>query len=205
MNINEIIRKRFPNERTQDLANELGMTYSQVANRAFTMGLRKSQEFKQSELSGRANLIKGGKAFQYKPGHIPANKGKKMSPEVYDKVKVSMFKKGNRPNNWKPDGSVVERIDSTGRKYLHYKVKDSHWILYHHKIWTDVNGPIPKGCILRFKDGDSFNCVLDNLELISMVDNMNKNTIQRFPQEIQEVIKLKSKLKRKINGKKQNQ
>jgi len=205
MNINDIIRARFPHERTQDIANELGLTYSQVANRAFAMGIKKSEAFKRSELSGRYNLIKGGIPHRYKKGHEPFNKGKKMSSEVYDKVKVSMFKKGNRPNNWKPDGSVVERIDSTGRIYLYYKIKDSHWILYHHKIWTDVNGSIPKGCILRFKDGDSLNCVLDNLELISMVDNMNKNTIQRFPQEIQEVIKLKSKLKNKINGKKQNQ
>lgn len=204
MTINDIIKSRFPHERTQDIANDLGLTYSQVANRAFAMGIKKSEAFKQSELSGRANLIKGGIPHRYKKGHIPANKGIKMSPEVYDKIKVSMFKKGNRPANWKPDGSVVERIDSTGRKYLYYKVKDSHWILYHHKIWTDVNGPIPKGCILRFKDGDSMNCVFHNLELISMVDNMNKNTIQRFPQEIQEVIKLKSKLKTKINGKKQD-
>jgi hypothetical protein len=204
MNINEIIRKRFPNERTQDLANELGLTYSQVANRAFTMGLRKSQEFKQSDLSGRANLIKGGIAHRFKPGHTPANKGTKMNPELYEKCNVSMFKKGNRPANWKPDGSVVERTDSSGRKYLYYKVKDSHWILYHHKIWTDANGSIPDDSIIRFKDGDSMNCILENLELISMVDNMQKNTIQRFPRELQQVIKLKSKLKTKINGKKQN-
>ena len=204
MTINDIIRARYPHERTQDIANDLGMTYSQVANRAFTMGLRKSQEFKQSDLSGRANLIKGGMAYRFKPGHTPANKGTKMSPELYEKCKVSMFKKGNRPANWKPDGSVVERIDTEGRIYLYYKVKDSHWILYHHKIWTDQNGPIPSGCILRFKDGNSLNCVLENLELISMVDNMQKNSIQRFPKELQQLIKLKSKLKTKINGKKQD-
>lgn len=204
MTINEIIKLRFPHERTQDIADDLGMTYSQVANRAFAMGIKKSQAFKQSELSGRSNLIKGGIPHRYKKGHEPFNKGKKMSPEVYEKVKVSMFKKGNRPSNWKPDGSVVERTDSTGRKYLYYKVKDSHWILYHHKIWKDVNGSIPKGCILRFKDGNSMNCILDNLELISMVDNMSKNTIERFPSELQQVIKLKSKLKTKINGKKQD-
>ena len=57
MTINEIIKLRYPHERTQDIADDLGMTYSQVANRAFRMGLRKSQEFKQSYLSGRANLM----------------------------------------------------------------------------------------------------------------------------------------------------
>jgi len=41
--------------------------------------------------------------------------------------------------------------------------------------------------------------------MIDMRNNMNRNTIQRFPVEIQEVIKLNSKLKKKINGTKQNQ
>lgn len=205
MNINEIIRERFPKERTQDLADELGLTYSQVANRAFTMGLKKSQEFKMSEHSGRHNLIEGGKDFRFTKGHTPANKGKKMSPEVYQKVKSTMWKPGNRPPNWKPDGTIVEREDKNGRIYLYYKVKNSHWILYHQKIWTDVNGPIPSKHIVIFKDGNTMNCDISNLELITMKQNVIRNSIRRFPQEIQQVIKLNAKLKKKINGKKQNQ
>ena len=41
MTPNEIIRQRFPHERTQSIADDLGFTYSQVANRAFSMGLKK--------------------------------------------------------------------------------------------------------------------------------------------------------------------
>lgn len=204
MNINEIIRERFPKERTQDLANELGLTYSQVANRAFTMGLKKSQEFKMSDKSGRHNLIEGGKDFRFTKGHTPANKGKKMSPELYEKVKHSMFKKGSRPQNWKPDGSIVERVDTTGKVYLYYKIRDSYWIAYHHKVWRDHHGAIPPKHVVTFKDGNSRNCDISNLELMTMCDNAKRNSIQRFPQEIQQVIKLKAKLKRKINGKKQN-
>ena len=205
MKPNDIIRALFPNVRTQELADKLGMTYSQVANRAFNMGLRKSEEFKMSDKSGRHNLIEGGKKHRFTKGHTPANKGKKMSPEIYDKVKDTMFKKGNRPMNWKPDGSIVQRQDKTGRIYQYYKVKDSHWILYHNKIWMDHNGPIPPKHIIRFKDGNTMNCDISNLELISMVENVNRNTIRRYPEEIQQVIKLNAKLKKKINGKKQNQ
>lgn len=206
MDINKIIRDRFPHERTQNIADDLGLTYSQVSNRAHSMGLRKSDEFKMSNQSGRHNLIEGGKKFRFPKGHEPANKGKKMPDEIYEKVKHSMFKKGNRPHNWKPDGSVVERIDKkTDIKYLYYKIKDSHWILYHHKIWQDADGPIPDKHIIRFKDGNQLNCDLSNLELISMVENVNRNSIRRFPEELQNVIILKAKLKKKINGKKQNQ
>jgi hypothetical protein len=42
------------------------------------------------------------------------------------------------------------------------------------------------------------NCVLENLELISDKDLMKKNTIQRFPEELVNTIKLVNKLKRKI-------
>jgi hypothetical protein len=207
MTPNEIIRQRFPHERTQGIADDLGLTYSQVANRAFSMGLKKTLEFKSSMASGRYNLIEGGKKFRFKPGNIPFNKGKEMPSEVYEKAKATMFKKGNRPYNWKPDGTIVERkdADQSGRVYLYYKIKDSKWILYHNKIWIDANGPIPKGNIIRFIDSNTRNCDISNLEMVSMKDNMLRNSIQRFPQEIQQVIKLTSKLNKKINGKKQNQ
>lgn len=205
MNIKEIIKNRFPNERTQDIADDLGLTYSQVSNRAHSMVLRKSEEFKKSEHSGRHNLIEGGKKFRFTKGHEPHNKGEKMPDDIYEKVKHSMFKKGNMPHNWKPDGTIVERIDNkTKIKYLYYKIKDSHWIPYHHKIWNEAHGPIPSPHIVIFKDGNTLNCELSNLEMITMVDNIKRNTIRRFPEELQQVIKLKAKLKKKINGKKQN-
>lgn len=207
MTQNEIIRQRFPHERTQGIADDLGLSYSQVASRASTMGLRKTLEFKQSESSGRTNLIEGGKKFRFKKGNVPFNKGKEMPAETYEKVKATMWKKGNRPHNWRPDGSIVERKDTdlSGRVYLYYKLADSKWILYHNKVWIDQNGPIPKGSLIRFIDGNTRNCDISNLEMVSMKDNMARNSIQRFPEEIQQIIKLTSKLNKKINGKKQNQ
>lgn len=205
MNINDMIRERFPNERTQDLADELGWTYSKLANRAFKLGLRKSEEFKMSDKSGRHNLIEGGKKNRFTKGHTPFNKGMKMPEHVYQKCKVSMWKPGHIPHNWKPDGTILERIDKTGRVYKYYKVKNSHWILYHHKVWTDYYGPIPSKHVVSFKDGNSMNCDISNLELITMAENAIRNSIQRYPQEVQQIIKLNAKLKKKINGKKQNQ
>lgn len=204
MNIKDIIRERFPNERTQDLADELGLTYSQLSNRAHSMGLKKSEEFKQSDKSGRHNLIEKGKKTRFQPGHTPVNKGVKMPDHIYDKVKHSMFKKGHRPHNWKADGSIVERNDKTGRSYLYFKVKDSHWILYHNKIWMDHHGPIPEKHIISFKDGNTLNCDISNLELLSMAENAKRNSIHRFPDDVKEVIRLKAKLTKKIkqNGKK---
>ena len=206
MTQNEIIRQRFPHEKTQGIADDLGLTYSQVANRAYSMGIKKTLEFKKSESSGRHNLLEGGKKFRFKKGNVPFNKGKEMPAETYEKVKATMFKKGNRPQNWKPDGTIVARkdADQSGRVYMYYKVADSKWILYHNKVWIDHNGAIPKKSIVRFIDGNTRNCDISNLEMVSMKENMARNTIQRFPEEIQQIIKLTSKLNKTINGKKQN-
>ena len=205
MTINEIIKKRFPNERTQDLANDLGLTYSQVANRAFSMGLKKSIEFKMSNKSGRHNLIEGGKPFRYPKGHEPHNKGVPMSSDVYERVKHTMFKKGGKPHNTQPVGTIHFRTDKAGRTYAYIKIKDKDWRLMHRVVWEQHNGPIPPGHVVRFKDGNTMNWHIDNLEMFHQSGNMELNTIQRFPAELQEVIKLKSKLKKKINGTKQNQ
>jgi len=200
MSINDIIRERFPHERTQAIADDLRLTYSQVANRAFSMGLKKSEEFKKSDLSGRSNLIKGGIAHRYQKGQIPHNKGKKMSDDIYNLCKPTMFKKGNRPANWKPDGTIVQRADKTGRIYLYYKVKDSHWVLYHRKVWEDHNGPIPDGCIITFIDGNKENIDINNLQMITKADNARRNNYHRYPKELQSLIKLKNQLIKKINN-----
>ena len=200
MTPNEIIKERFPNEPTQKIADDLGLSYSKVANRAYCMGIKKSQEFMSSMCSGRSNLIKGGIKYRFTPGHTPANKGKRMDDQTYQKVKKTMFKKGNRPQNWKPEGTIVERKDSNNRSYLYYKISDSNWVLYHKKIWIDYHGNIPAKHVISFKDGNTFNCDISNLELISMAKNAIRNSIHRFPAELKELIKLKSKLTKKINN-----
>lgn len=69
------------------------------------------------------------------------------------------------------------------------------------KIWIDANGEIPKKHVVRIKDGNVFNCQLENLELISMKENMLKNSIVNIPEELLPLVKLNNKLKKTINEK----
>ena len=199
----KIIIERFSNERTAKIAEDLNMTYSQICYRAYKYGLKKSKEFINSSKSGRyATGWQGGKNTQFKKGQIPHNKGKKMHPEVYEKVKNTMYKKGNKPHNTKNDNSISWREDKTGRCYAYYKIKDGVWDLLHRKIWIDNNGPIPKNNIIYFKDGDTKNLSIENLGMRTMEENMINNTYVYYPPEIKEVIRLNNKLKKKIYGKK---
>jgi hypothetical protein len=117
-----------------------------------------------------------------------------------------MFKKGNKPHNTKGDNATSIRKDTAGRLYHYTKLADSVWVLTHRLMWEQANGPIPAKHIVRFIDGNTMNLELSNLECIPMNKNMTRNSIQRFPMELQQVMKLKSKLNKTINnGKKRNE
>lgn len=103
----------------------------------------------------------GYEPTQFKKGCIPWNKGTK---GVMTGGKQTQFKKGQKPWNYKPVGT--ERINADG--YVEIKIADPKtWKGKHLIIWESVHGPIPKGNVLIFADGDKLNVTLDNLMLIS--------------------------------------
>jgi hypothetical protein len=142
----------------------------------------------------------------YKAGHIPTNKGKKMSPELYAKCSKTYFQKGRLPHNTLPDMSVTYRKDKFGRYYWFIRLQKSVWKPLHRIIYENVhNVKLTINDCIRFRDGDTNNIHPDNLVYLTVVDNMNMNNpYLNYPAEVVKVIKLNNKLKRKINAKKQN-
>lgn len=101
-----------------------------------------------------------GKAYRFKPGMTPWNKGKKGTGGW----EPTQFKKGQIPRNYRPVGS--ERVNVYG--YIEVKVADPRtWKLKQVVVWEAANGPIPAGHCLLFADGDKLNVMLDNLLLVS--------------------------------------
>ena len=191
----------YPNHSSKYIAELLGVSISKVYNIAWTNKVKKSAEYMLTPESGR--IIEPSVANQFKPGHTPHNKGKQISAEIYEKVAPTMFKIGNKPHNTKPNGTINIRADKSGRLYQYIKIKDCQWELLQRYVWTQANGEIPQGSVVIFLDGNYLNCELNNLQVISRRENMARNTIQRYPAELQEVMKLTCKLKRKTNGKQQ--
>ena len=77
-------------------------------------------------------------------------------------------------------------------------------------VWEQHNGPIPPKQLVKYKDGDRSNCVIENLYLQSMRDNARENRMwnpKNMPRELAEVIQLTGALKRKLRkyGEEQNQ
>ena len=191
----------YPNHSSKYIAELLGVTITKVYNTAWAAKVKKSAEYMLTPESGR--IIEPSVANQFKPGHTPHNKGKQISAEIYEKVAPTMFKRGNKPHNTKPNGTINIRADKSGRLYQYIKIKDCQWELLQRHVWTQANGEIPPGSVVIFLDGNYLNCDISNLQVISRRENMARNTIQRYPAELQEVMKLTCKLKRKTNGKQQ--
>ena len=196
--MNDIIRERYPFEPTKKIADDLGLSESSVYNRAFAMGIKKDPVYLRSTQYPPGYL--GGKATQFQKGHAPVNKGQKMSTEVYQKVAHTMFKKGSKPMNTQPIGTIHQRKDTGGKMYQYIKLADCKWQLLNRYTWEQHNGPIPKGMVVVYKDGNYLNNDINNLLMITKKENMARNTIQRLPKELQQVMRLKCKLIKKINN-----
>lgn len=120
--------------------------------------------------------IVSGVDCRFEKGHIPANKGKKMSQEQYEKAAPTMFKKGNIPANHMEVGEYTHTTDG----YLIQKVRETgiqreRFEMVHRRVWEEHNGPIPEGKMVSFLDGDKDNCDIENLILIDNAENLEMN------------------------------
>lgn len=203
-NENKILIRMFPDTVTSEIAAKLNRSYSSVSNQAYLLKLKKSPEFLSS--LPKDNMMESGKQFRFQKGHTPSNKGKKwdeyVSKESQKQIRKTTFKKGGTPPNTLHDGAITVRTDTkTQRSYKHIRIGLSKWKMLHVYNWEKVHGKVPKDYIVVFKTSSTENCEVENLELITRAENMIRNTIHRYPEEIKSTIKLLSKLKKKIHGK----
>lgn len=195
----QLLRDRYADEDTAQIAADLGRSIDQVYAKAYALGLHKSEEFLEACLKRCGEQrAEHGRATRFQKGLVPWNKGLTGIPSK-GRMKETQFRKGNKPGNWLPIGS--HRTSQDG--YLQRKVTDTgypprDWISVHVLLWEEHNGPVPPGHCLCFKDGNKQHIELENLELITRAERMRRNTIHRYPPELKDAIRTVSKLKRTI-------
>jgi len=140
--------------------------------------------------------IDSGRTGYFPKGNKPWNEGAK----GLVKPNSGNFKKGNAPPNRKPLGSerydprygisikVAERDPYTGFP-TRYKLK-------HVYVWEQNFGPVPKGKIIAFIDGDNTNCEPKNLMAITRAEllTLNRNGYKKIPKELKPSVLVLSKL-----------
>lgn len=193
----DILREMYAEHFAGDISGILGRSTSAIHGQAKKLGLKSS--FDKIRRSGLVNVGHPNKvAHQFQKGRTPANKGKKMPPEVYARCAPTMFKKGHPSNNKRPVGS--ERVNVDG--YIEIKVAEPNkWRLKHRVVWEQTNGPILPGYNVQFRNGNRTDCRLENLYLIHHREQfITQNSIYaKYPKELQYVMKLKGALNRQIH------
>ena len=81
------------------------------------------------------------------------------------------------------------------------KTESGKWRLKNRVVWERANGPVPNGYVVRHRNGDMDDNSIENLYLVSRKDIiMNENSVYaKYPEELQEVMRLKGRLTRMIN------
>ena len=152
------------------------------------------------------NKLKSGVEVQWKKGHVPHNKGQKMSQERYEKQKPFMFQKDYTPIHNKAIGS--ERVVRHG--HIQVKVTDEkhkgkkNWKYKHHLVYEQHYGSIPEGMVITFVDGDCTNFDIDNLVAVKNADLvwLNKHGMKFKDRELLESSISLGRLSMAVNEKK---
>lgn len=178
------LRSIYPDMDNEAIGKRLGRTWSAIQQKALKLRLRKSKSFMASPV---CRFQKGQKAWNLGvTGYMGANR--------------SSFKRGNKPQTWRPIGS--ERVDQDGtlwRKVADTAIKKTDWRPVKDLIWEQHNGLIPRGMFVVHKDRNRNNFDPKNLAVVNRAENMRLNTVHRYPKEIARLAQLRGALSRQIN------
>lgn len=181
-------KKLYPVKELPELMQTFGATKSAIKNAQSKFKVYKAPNYT-------------GSRGYYPKGNQPFNKGKRMVDYIKDKatlqrIQSTQFKKGQQPHNTKHNGA--ERVTQDG--YVEVRIRLGVYMLKHRRLWILKNGPLKHGEIIKFKDGNKLNVSIENLYKTTMRENMADNTIQRYPPELREVMRLTNKLTKTINN-----
>ncbi len=173
----EFLRKNYLTKSAKQIGDILARTKASIKGRIAILSIYKTEN--------RGRFTKG---------HIPYNAGTR----GVMKANRASYKKGNLPSNTLYDGAITIRTDKNGNKYQWIRLAKANWIHLHRYLWEKEYGPVEKGMQITFKNGDFLDCRLENLELISMKENIARRRnelgyisfcISRDPELRQEIAK----------------
>jgi len=184
----DYLKQNYSDTRTDVMSQHLNRKFNQVYGKAHELGLKKSIEFIRSDPYGNTQrCLELGKRFRFVKGQPAINKGVKMSPETYEKTKRTFFKKGSVPVNTKYDGYISLRSDNSGIFYKYIRI-NSKFELQHRQVYKDANGPIPDDSVVAFVNGNTLDVSIGNLILITKKENMIRNSIRQYPEDLQKAM-----------------
>jgi hypothetical protein len=154
------LRRFYTRATNPHLGTMLGRPESSILNYSVRHKLRKPAGFN---------------AGRIQPGQKPWNAGMKGWSAAG--TEATRFQKGNLPQTTCKlgDGALTTRSDHGGRQYQWVRISLGKWRELHRVNWEAINGPLPKGHVLRCIDGDTLNAAADNWKLLTRAENLALN------------------------------
>ena len=191
-----VLDARFPHERTDDLARELGRPLRAVYQKAYTRGLHKSAAYLAGE-SASQSADGRGVSTRFAKGHATWNKG--MRYEAGGRSIETRFRPGHVSARWHPDDYPIGALRIRGDGELCIKIAAGCWVRLQRYVWATERGAIPRGMSVVSLNGDPHDARIENLVLMSRADLMRRNTVHNYPPEIARAVQLVAALRRQIN------
>ena len=202
--------KQFPSHITEYIYANYNGTGPKAMAKMLNEGFDANYTHAQIKAFYARHNLNSGQNGRFVKGNIPPNKGRKgyCAPGC----EKTWFQKGQQPWDTVPVGTVLKKTDG----YLWKKIGDTpgvwtqNWRQLHLLVWEAVNGPVPDGHRVIFKDGNHENCEINNLALVSLAENavMNRYGLRYDRAESTEAgiliakIKIAASNKNKKRGKK---
>lgn len=197
----EILTEMYPNNSAKKIGGVLNTDQQVVYAKAEKLGLKKSPEYLEKlnkEMGDQ--LTRSGTQSRFQKGHKPWCYGKKIGTR--GRAGETQFKKGQSPFNKLKVGDIVP---VSLPPYLKIKIAEpDKWEILHRHLWKQHYGEIPKDMCIVFKDGNTKNCALENLECLTRAELRRRNSIHNYPVELKEAIQALGRLKRTINRRNKN-
>lgn len=196
-------QEQFMRDNYLDLSlNEIGRRLGCSDRRVKRWLTRNGLEVPQALLDQRS------KESLFHKGHETHNKGKRqedyMSIEAIERSKSGRYKKGRKPHNTKYNGAVTIRREKGCRPVKWIRTAEAEWKPLHYHLWEQAYGDVEEGKILKFKNGDTLDCRLENLESVDRIAHMLRNSRHNYPEEIIEPMATLRKINKQIQKKEQN-
>ena len=118
---------------------------------------------------------------QFQPGHTSGcvkRPGWRNSTSFAQRPQATRedYRRGNLPMNVVPLGTVkVRESPRKGKPVMYVKIDAPNpytnawgaWVQLSRHTWKQAHGPIPSGHVIMYLDGDTLNCDLDNLVMLT--------------------------------------
>ncbi len=200
----EVLRQMWPTHTCPEIHQVLpNRSCGSIYEMCYRLGLQKDPEWNRLRREREIeNLRKAGIKHRFKKGQVAHNKGEKGKTGTHPNTKKNWFKKGHGSQ---PAPIGTERVNPEG--YRERKIADNryvsarfNWKFVHRLLWEEHNGPIPRGHSVTFRNGDKTDIRIENLELVTRAELMNRNSVQNYPENVRAAVHAASRLSRVINS-----